>query len=82
MRKLKAEHKIERVGSDRKGYWRIPKNQGYISSEPRAWKDKKGMKGEGAWYLRLPCQRSFVSLQDNGYLILQQLFFDFFIFAT
>lgn len=46
MRKLKAEHKIERVGSDQKGYWRIPKNQGYISSEPRAWKDKKGMTNE------------------------------------
>jgi len=27
MRKLKAEHKIERVGSDRKGYWRIPKTR-------------------------------------------------------
>lgn len=46
MRKLKAEHKIERVGSDRKGYWRIPKNSGYISSEPRAWKGKKGMTNE------------------------------------
>ncbi|MDD7201414.1 MAG: ATP-binding protein [Sphaerochaetaceae bacterium] len=28
MRKLKAEHIIERVGSDRKGYWRISKKPG------------------------------------------------------